>query len=56
MSLNQIRKGIVITGKDLIVASKSMPSHKTLLYDGLAKEFYEHFWDDLKFHFINYLK
>ena len=25
-------------------------------HDGLTKEFYEHFWDDLKFYFINFLK
>ena len=25
-------------------------------HDGLTKEFYEHFWDDLRFYFINSLK
>ena len=25
-------------------------------HDGSTKEFYEHFWDDLKFYFINSLK
>ena len=37
-----------ITEKGLISALESM--------DGLTKEFYEHFWDDLKFYFINSLK
>ena len=37
-----------ITEKGLITALESM--------DGLTKEFYEHFWDDLKFYFINSLK
>ena len=36
-----------ITEKGLISALESM--------DGLTKEFYEHFWDDLKFYFINSL-
>ena len=33
-----------------------MPNHKSPGHDGLAKKFYEHFWDDLKFFFINSLK
>ena len=45
-----------ITGKDLITALKSMRSSKSLGHDSLTKEFYEHFWDDLKFYFINSLK
>ena len=45
-----------ITEKDLITALKSMPYGKSPGHDGLTKEFYEHFWDDLKFYFINFLK
>ena len=45
-----------ITEKDLITALKSMPYGKSPGHDGLTKEFYEHFWDDLKFYFINSLK
>ena len=30
-----------------------MPNGKSPGHDGLTKEFYEHFWDDLKFYFIN---
>ena len=33
-----------------------MPSGKPPRHDGLAKGFYEHFWDDLKVYFINSLK
>ena len=45
-----------ITEKYLVTALKSMPNGKSPGYDGLTKEFYEHFWDDLKFYFINSLK
>ena len=45
-----------ITEKDLITTLKSMPYGKSPGHDGLTKEFYEHFWDDLKFFFINSLK
>ena len=45
-----------ITEKDLITALKSMSNGKFPGHDGLTKEFYEHFWDDLKFYFINFLK
>ena len=45
-----------ITEKDLITALKSMTIGKSPGHDGLTKEFYEHFWDDLKFYFINSLK
>ena len=45
-----------IAEKDLITALKSMPNGKSPGNDGLTKEFYEHFWDDLKFYFINSLK
>ena len=33
-----------------------MPNGKSPRHDGLTKEFYEHFWDNLKFYFINSLK
>ena len=33
-----------------------MPNGKSPEHDGLTKEFYEHFWDDLKFYFINSLR
>ena len=45
-----------ITEKDLITALKSMPISKCPGHDGLTKEFYEHFSDDLKLFFINFLK
>ena len=45
-----------ITEKELITALKSMPKGKSRRYDGLTKEFYEHFCDDLKFYFIYSLK
>ena len=45
-----------IKEKDLITALKSMPNSIFSGHDGLIKEFYEHFWDDLKFYFINSLK
>ena len=33
-----------------------MPTGKSPRHDGLAKKFYEDFWDDLKFYFIHSLK
>ena len=45
-----------ITEKDLITALKSIPNGKSPGHDGSTKEFYEHFWDDLKLYFINSLK
>ena len=33
-----------------------MPYRKSSGHDGLTKEFYEYFWEDLKFYFINSLK
>ena len=33
-----------------------MANGKSPGHDGLTKELYEHFWDDLKFCFINSLK
>ena len=45
-----------ITEKDLIAAPKSMPNGKSSGHGGLIKEFYEQFWDDLKFYSIDSLK
>ena len=42
-----------ITEKDLITALKSIPNGKSPEYDSLTEEFYEHFWDNLKFYSIN---
>ena len=42
--------------KDLITPLKSMPNDKSPGQDGLTKGFYEHFWDDLKFYFIDSLR
>ena len=33
-----------------------MANGKSPGHDGLTKEFYEHFWDDWKFYFVNSLK
>ena len=33
-----------------------MLNSKSPGHDGLTKEFYEHFWDNLTFYFINSLK
>ena len=33
-----------------------MPNDKSPGQDGLTKGFYEHFWDDLKFYFIDSLR
>ena len=46
----------MITEKELITALKSIPNDKSPAHDGLTKKVYEHFWDDLKFFFINSLK
>ena len=42
--------------KDVISARKSILNGKFYGHDNFSKEFYEHFWDDLKVHFINSLK
>ena len=42
--------------KTLITALKNMSNVNSPGRDDLTKEFYEHFWDDLKFYFINSLK
>ena len=44
------------TGKDLTNALKRIPIVKSSGHDGLTKEFCKHFWNDLKFYFINSLK
>ena len=41
---------------NLLVALKSMPNNKTPGNNGLPKEFYETFWEDIKNVFINSLK
>ena len=41
---------------DLIIALKCVPNCKSPGHDSLTKEIYEHFWDNLKFFFINSLK
>ena len=45
-----------ITEDNLLVALKSMPNNKTPGNNGLPKEFYETFWEDIKNVFINSLK
>ena len=45
-----------ITEDNLLVALKSMPNYKTPGNNGLPKEFYETFWEDIKNVFINSLK
>ena len=45
-----------ITEDNLLVALKSIPNNKTLGNDGLSKEFYETFWEDIKDVFPNSLK
>ena len=38
----------ILSEKDLLLVVKSMPSNKSPSKDGLTKEFYEAFWEDLK--------
>ena len=45
-----------ITEDILLVALKSIPNNKTPGNDGLSKEFYETFWEDINNVFINSLK
>ena len=45
-----------ITENNLFVALKSMPNNKSPGDDGLSREFYEFFWEDVKDVFINSLK
>ena len=45
-----------ITEDNLFVALKSMPSNKSPGNDGLSKEFFETFWEEIKDVYINSLK
>ena len=45
-----------ITEDNLFVALKSMPSNKSPGNDGLSKEFFETFWEEIKDIYINSLK
>ena len=47
---------IIVTKDNSLVALKSIPNNKTTGNDGLSKEFYETFWEDIKEVFINSLK
>ena len=47
---------ILISEAELICALKNMPKNKSPGNDGLTKEFYEKFWDDLKIPFIGSLR
>ena len=38
----------ILSEKDLLLVVKSMPNNKSPSNDGLTKEFYEVFWEDLK--------
>ena len=42
-----------LTNKELFEALKGTPNNKSLRNDGLTKEFYETFWDELKDLFIS---
>ena len=46
----------VLSEKDLLLVLKSMPNNKSPGKDGLTKEFYELFWDDLKYPLISSFK
>ena len=47
---------ILISEDELICALKNMPKNKSPGNDGLTKEFYETFWDELKIPFIASLR
>ena len=47
---------VELTEKDLYVSMKSMKNDKSSGNDGLTKEFYVTFWDDIKATFIFSLK
>ena len=38
----------ILSEKDLLLVVKSMPNNKSPSNDGLTKELYEDFWEDLK--------
>ena len=46
----------LISEEELICALKNMPKNKSPGNDGLTKEFYETFWDELKIPFIASLR
>ena len=46
----------ILSEKDLLLVVKSMPNNKSPSNDGLTKEFYEVFWDDLKTPLISSFK
>ena len=46
---------VIATGKEIYDALKSMENNKTPGNDGLSKEFYEVFWNDVKFHYWHQL-
>ena len=46
----------ILSEKDLLLVLKSMPNNKSLSNNGLAKEFYEVFWDDLETPLISTFK
>ena len=57
LSTDQItRFNIELTEKDLYGSMKSMENDKSPGNDGLTKEFYVTFWDDIKATFISSLK
>ena len=41
-----------ITEKYLVTAPKSMPNDKSPGHNGLTKKFYEHFWEDIFYEFL----
>ena len=45
-----------LTDKELLNALKGILNNKSPGNDGLTKEFYETFWDELKDSFINLIK
>ena len=42
--------------ENILAVLRSMPSNKTPGNDGLSKEFYETFWDEIKDVFLNSVK
>ena len=46
----------ILSEKDLLLVLKSMPNNKSPSNNGLTKEFYEIFWEDLKTPLISSFK
>ena len=46
----------ILSEKDLVLVLNSMPNNKSPGNDGLTKEFYEVFWEDLKTPLISSFK